>query len=170
MDASVLTGTTLTIPLMAQARESRDLALKLADDLTLKLQASIVAIACAAMAVEAEVNWQADRHDRPWLDANDRLWSAPEKWRKWIAHRNGPRYIAGSGLGQRVVTLFGDRDLIVHFHGVPDGKGGLAIHQPPDASNSGITKVRGHFTPELARIHVTTAEEAIEALSLVSGG
>jgi hypothetical protein len=169
MDASVLTGTTLAVPLMAQARESRDLALKLAGDLSLKLQPSIVSIACAAMAVEAEVNWQADRLDRAWLDANERR-PAPEKWREWIAHRNGTPYVAGSGLGQRLVTLFGDRDLIVHFHGVPDGKGGLAIHQPPDAGNSGITKVRAYFTPELARIHVTTAEEAIHALSLLSGG
>jgi len=169
MDASVLTGTTLAIPLMAQARDSRDLALQLAGDLSLKLQPCIVSIACAAMAVEAEVNWQADRHDRTWLDANERR-SAPEKWRDWIAHRGGTRYLAGSGLGQRVVNLFRDRDLIVHFHGVPDGKGGVAIHQPPGAGNSGITKVRAYFTPELAHRHVTTAEEAIDALVLVSGG
>jgi len=169
MDASVVIGTTLADPLMAQARESRDLALKLAGDLSLKLKPSIVAIACAAMAVEAEVNWQADRHDRTWLDAN-KMRSAPEKWREWIAHRNGTPYVAGSGLGQRVVNLFGDRDLVVHFRGVPDGKGGLAIHQPPDASNSGITRVRAYFTPERAHMHVTTAEEAIAALLLVSRG
>lgn len=165
VDASVVIGTTLVTPLMAQARESRDLALKLAGDLGLKLQPSIVAIACAAMAVEAEVNWQADRHDRAWLAANEKM-KPPEKWKAWIKHRNkGTGVDLGSGLGLRVVELFKDRNLIVHFHGVPDGKGGLKIHQPPDASNSGITAVRAWFTPERARAHVATAEEAIAALA-----
>jgi hypothetical protein len=165
MDASVVIGTTLVTPLMAQARESRDLALELAGDLALKLQPSIVAIACAAMAVEAEVNWQADRHDRAWLDAHEKM-RPPEKWKAWIKHRTkGTRVDLGSGLGLRVVGLFDDRNLIVHFHGVPDGKGGLRIHQPPDASNSGISAVRAWFTPERARVHVATAEQVIAALA-----
>lgn len=165
MDASVVIGTTLVTPLMEQARESRDLALKLADDLGLKLQPSIVAIACAAMAVEAEVNWQADRYDRAWLDANEKM-MPPKKWKAWIKHRNRSISVdLGSGLGLQVVELFQDRNLIVHFRGVPDGKGALRIHQPPDARNSGISAVRAWFTPERARRHVATAEESIALLA-----
>ena len=165
MDASVLIGNTLVTPLMEQAHESCDLALKLVDDLVLKLRPSIGAIACAAMAVEAEVNWQADRYDRAWLDTNERM-RTPQKWKAWIKHRDRSISVdLGSGLGLRVVELFQDRNFIVHFHGVPDVQGSLEIHQPPDASNSGISAVRAWFTPERARRHVATAEESIAALS-----
>ena len=84
--------------------------------------------------------------------------------RTWIAHRTGVEPTPGSGIGQRVAALFSDRDRIAHFRGVPDGRGGTAIHQPPVTSDSGITAVRAYFTVELAVRHVETAERAIAAL------
>jgi hypothetical protein len=162
-DAVVLTGTTLTTPLIAQARESRDLAISLRGDLERKLQPAIVAIACAAMAVEAEVNWVAIRDDRAWFDAH--LWEpTPTRWRAWLLHRRNVAIAPGGGLGQRVASLFDDRDMVVHFRGVPGtSSGGREIHQPP-ATGSGITAVRAYFTPERAAMHVATAEEAIATL------
>jgi hypothetical protein len=162
-DAIVLTGTTLTTPLIAQARESRDLAISLRTDPSKNLQPSIVAIVCAALAVEAEVNWVSIRDDRPWHDRNERQ-SPPTKWRLWIQHRTGITADMQTGLGLRIVELFRDRDMIAHYRGVPDLNGGLEIHQPPKPNDS-ITAVQAHFTPERAARHVGTAEEAIAGLS-----
>jgi hypothetical protein len=158
----VLTGTTLTTPLIAQARESRDLAITLRDDLERRLQPAIVAIACAAMAVEAEVNWVAVRDDRPWFDEN--LWTpTPARWAAWLLHHRNLSIDLGSGLGQRVVGLFADRDMVVHFRGVPAGSKGREIHQRPEPG-SPVTAVRAYFSPDRAAERVAVAEEAIAAL------
>jgi hypothetical protein len=168
-EAFATIGTSLA-PLLLAAAEAA-LAEAQADPAG-ELQPSIVAILCAATALEAATNWAADRGEPGWLDQpqpDTPGWpqvdlALARKWATWIEHRTGKGLDLGGGLGQRVVSLADDRNLIAHDLGVvgPDGK--RRFHLPPD-TRSGRSRVRTYFTALLAEKHLRTAQEAIAALT-----
>ena len=168
--ASALIGTSLGPVLLSAARSALTQA-QAATEPGDELQPSIVAILCAAAALEAATNWTADE-EPGWIDqplpppskgTRDML-PPDRKWAAWIEHRTGSPVDLGKDLGQRVVQLIDDRNLIAHFRGVRGKDRKRAFHLPPDA-NDNRSRVRTYFSPSRASDHVRTAEDAIAALA-----
>jgi hypothetical protein len=166
VDAKI--GTSLVAPLLAAAGKARDEAL--AADWTDALGPAVVAILCAATALEAATNWAAEA-EPTWLDEplpgkpdRTNAWLPPDqKWTAWILHRTGDIMVRDKGLGQRVIALVDDRNLIAHFREVRGRDGKVKMFHPPSKLKN-ISEVRAYFTGKLVAAHVATATEAIDRL------
>lgn len=107
-------GTSLGPALLAAARAALTEA-NAAPEWADELQPSVVAILCAATALEAATNWAADA-EPGWMDqplpapsrgTRDTL-SPDRKWAAWVEHRGGTAVVAACHGGTRVGAICRD--------------------------------------------------------------
>jgi hypothetical protein len=166
VDAKVATD--LTPSLLDAAKRARVRA-QAATDAGVELRHTLVAILCAATAVEAATYWEASIRAPGWFEKREKKlgrsrWSAARRWGDSVQELTHHKVDYGQGLGQAVVNLFDDRNFIAHPRGLPDSHGEKRLFLPPDAKTGGRSPIRAHFVKGRAATHVHTATQAVNRL------
>jgi hypothetical protein len=121
---------------------------------------TIVAVLCAAAALEAFINQEAHDREPTWWESNERL-SLDKKWSRLIELKTGSAPDRGGGWFHELVALSDARNVIAHDNGVRRGTE-ASLSGPPVATPWGkISATRAALDAKLARRSVVAARTAV---------
>jgi hypothetical protein len=165
--ASATIGTDLAPRLLAEANraaaESRAAVNDPDADPDDQLQKCLVAILCAAAAVEGQMNSVGDALDAAWWKTQEPR-RFLEKWKALAERRTGQPIPDDDPTLAAVARLNRDRNQVAHFRGLRQPDDTFQRSGPPVDDRGGISPVRAYFDANRASAAIADAEEAFAAL------